>query len=454
MFRTKEIFLQIENNIKSIINQKTPEGERLWKMLLKQHPADIAKLVDRINPQFQEKLIKRLPKELMDRVFAELDELDQSELLIKMDDNLASLVLRNLQTDQLTDLFDNLSDEDLKKYMCMLQKKQRHRIISLLNFDSHAAGRRMNSQVLTLQSDFTVKKSVNLLQRFSPKKEMLRRIYVTDKEHKLIGHINLDDLILNKPDVSLSKIFHKNEMQVDAYEDQESVANQMRHYGLVSAPVVDKKKHFLGVITADDIFEIIEEEASEDVYKMSGMQSIEHSYFDSPLLTLVFQRGIWLVALLLLQTISSFIVSGYSELLSNNVILTFFLTALIGTGGNAGNQSSAIVIRGLATGEIGAGTKWKLLARELGVSILMAFMVVAVGFVRVYFYLQVLRIASIVSLALFFIVITSVLIGAFLPLMLDKLKIDPAHSAAPFLATVMDIIGVLIYFFIASKMLG
>jgi len=454
MFKDEKVFIQIESDIDAVVAQSSHLGKKLWKSLLEAHPADIAQLISKLDEDKQESLFKKLPKTLSVDVFIDLPVTLQVDLIDKLDVDQATLILKNIHTDQLADLFDELSDEDLKKYLSLLQRKQRHQIISLLNLDPDAAGRWMNSDILSLQKDLTVKKCIGLLQRLSPKKELLRTIYVTNKEHKLIGYINLEDLVLNRPDTSLADFLQENELVVNVQEDQETVAEQMDHYGLMSAPVVDDKNHFLGVITADDIFEVIKEESSEDVYKMSAVPPIEHSYFESPVLKLVWQRATWLISLLLLQSISGFIMAGYKDILSNNTVLALFITMLIGTGGNAGNQSSALVIRGLATGEISREKGLKVLLREFGVAILMAIILVVVAFGRVFYFHPSFLIASTISLALFIIVITSILLGTFLPLLLERLRIDPAHSAVPFLATLMDIIGILIYFFVASRILG
>ncbi len=454
MFNAKEVLLKIEENIDFVVKEHSDLGKELWEALLRQHPADIATIITRISSENKEALFKKLPIDLSINVFAELPLNLQLFLIDKIDVDQITLILQNIHTDELTEIFDELPDEDLKKYLNLLQKKQRHQIISLLNLKQDAAGRLMNSDVLTLSKDLTIRRSITLLQRLSPKKELLRRIYVTTKDNKLVGYINLDDLVLSKPDETLNKILRPNELIVDVHEDQEWVAKQMQHYGLMSVPVVDGERHFLGVITADDIFDVITEEGSEDVYKISAVQPMEYGYFETPIWSLFWQRGMWLVSLLLLQSLSSLIMSNFHELLDKNVILTFFLTALIGTGGNAGNQSSAILIRGLATGEINKQNGLLALMREMSISLILSVFLVIVMFFRVYFYHPSILIATAVSLTLFFIVNLAILLGSALPLIFERLHIDPAHTAAPFLATIMDILGVLLYCFIASKLLG
>jgi magnesium transporter len=451
----EELFTQIENNIKTVIIEDTSQGQDLWKKLLHQHHADIASLIEKLDTGKQKKLFKKLPRAIAIKVFQELPNTIQASILKEIDQDELTGIFHKMPSDQLTDLFDYVSDEDLKKYLKLIQRKQRSKIISLLHLDPDSAGRIMNSDVITLQRDFTVKKSISLLQRIDLPKETLRTIYITNKDNVLVGHINLEDLVLHKPETPLTRIIHKNELLIGVHEDQEEVAKQMHHYGLLSAPVVDESNHFLGVITADDLIEIVEEEASEDVYKMSGLAPVEHSYFQTSFSSLFFQRSMWLGGLLLLQSVSPFILSKFQTLIQNHLFLSFFYTMLIGTGGNAGNQSATLVIRGLATGEISRKNAFRVLIREFGMSILLALFLFGVTFARIYFTYPGNLVGTIaIGISLFLIINMSMLLGALIPFLLERLNFDPAHSAAPFLATLMDILGILIYCAVCSKILG
>lgn len=449
-----EVFAQIENNIKSVIREDTPQGMELWKKLLRQHHADIAELIEKLDVTKQKKLFKKLPRQLSIKVFPELPETIQASILEVIDDDEASAIFQKMSSDQLTDLFDHLSDEDLKRYLKLIQRRQRSKIISLLPLDPDSAGRIMNSDVFTLQRDFTVKKSVSLLQRIEIPKETLRRIYVTNKDNVLVGYINLEDLVINKPETPLTHIINKNELLISVHQDQEEVAKQIHHYGLLSAPVVDEENHFLGVITADDIVDIVEEEASEDVYKMSGLAPVEYTYFQTSFRNLFFQRSLWLGSLLLLQSVSSFILSKYDALIQSHLFLSFFYTMLIGTGGNAGNQSATLVIRGLATGEISRKNAFRVLLREFSMSIVIALLLFAITFARVYWVYPNIIGTIAISTSLFLIINVSMILGTFIPFMLERLGVDPAYSAAPFLATLMDIVGILIYCAVCTRILG
>ena len=229
----------------------------------------------------------------------------------------------------------------------------------------------------------------------------------------------------------------------------------MHHYGLLSAPVVDEHNHFLGVVTADDIVDVVEEEASEDVYKMSGLAPVEHSYFQTSFKSLFFQRSMWLGSLLLLQSISGIILNKYQTLIEGHIMLSFFLTMLIGTGGNAGNQSATLVIRGLATGEISRKNAIRVLLREFGMSLFLAAVLFGASFARIYMFYPSRTIEALaISASLFLIVSMSMVLGTFIPFMLERLNVDPAHSAAPFLATLMDVLGIIVYCAICSRILG
>jgi magnesium transporter len=454
MLSIKKILLQIENNIESIIKEDTVLGRDLWQILLQQHPADIALLINSIDQDSQVNLFKKLPKELAIKIFDKIQEEIQAQILSHLDQDDVEMIITQIPASALTDLFEHISDEELEKYLKLLQVKQRNALISLRSFAPESAGARMETDVLTLQESFTVKYSIEVLQRLTPKKTLARRIYVTDKNNVIVGYLDLDKLVLNKPETPLTQIMKKNELLVDVDEDQEEVANQMRHYNLESTPVIDREKHFLGIITAENVFEIIEEEESEDVYKMSGQAPMEHTYFATPTWMLVRQRIPWLVGLLFLQSFSSMILASYDKMISNYTIITLFLTMLIGTGGNAGNQSATLVIRGLTTKEITRQNGIKMLLRELGISLIIAGIIVAFGFTRVYYTSHNLVSTIAISISLFLIIVTSVTLGTLIPLLLERFNLDPAHSAAPFLTTLMDILGVIIYCFVCSKILG
>lgn len=454
MLKLEALISHLEDHIQEVLDGSTENGIQLWKAVLGHHPADIAAMIDRMRPERQAPFLKKLSKEVGPRVFERLAASTQSSLLTHLDIDQATYILQQMPSDKLTHLFDYVSDDHLQNYLKLLQKKQRTQIISSLNFLPKSAGRIMTSDVLTFPRDFTVKKSIGLLQRIGSKRDVLQHIYLTDEQHMLAGYIKIEDLVLSKPETPLMHIMFPCDVIARVDDDQEEVARQMKHYDLFSVPVVEQNNHFLGVITADDIFDVIEEEAGEEVYKMSGLSPIEDGYLQTSFWTLIRQRSVWLVGLLFLQSFSSEIMSSYDWVFEKYTIFTFFLTMLMGTGGNAGNQSATLVIRGLTTGEINRKTSWYVLMREMMSASVIGALLGCMSFIRVYTHNQDIMMAGIISLVLFCIIMCSMTLGTAIPLLLDRMGIDPAHSAAPFLATIMDILGILILCMIAARTLS
>ncbi len=438
-------FTKIIPYAKEVIHESSDRGKEAWKELSLEHPADIAKFIAAIKNSLQVEALEKMPEEIGALVFSELSHPTQADLIVQLNDETSGSFLNNIAPDVATDLFEYLSDIDLKKYLKLLQKKQRSQITALLHFDPKSAGGIMNSSVLTLTSDLTVKQSISLLQRVRPEKSVRYRIYVTDREHVLVGYITLDSLVINDPKTPLKHLLKEAELVIDAALPQEEVADMMTHYKLYSAPVVDMQNRFVGVILADDLIEIIEDEAQEEAYKISGVGDVSESYFETSNWHLIFERSKWLISLLLLQSFSPYIMSKFDAMLSEHVIISLFLTMLIGTGGNAGNQSSTLVIRGLATGEIPPSKAFRLVLREFFIGLVIAGILSVVSFARVFITYNDITSAIAISVSLFTIVMASILLGTMIPLILNRFKIDPAHSAAPFLSTLMDIIGISIY---------
>lgn len=438
-----KLFQDLSTHLDDVIKQNTPLGQTLWKEFTQQHPADMAQFFTDISRDNFKELFLTLPHHLKLEVFQHFSEPAKVICLAFLNDHDRTSIIHSLSMDDLTDLFDGLSDEELKKYLGILHKKDREKVLSLLQFESESAGGIMDIEVLTLMEDFTVEKSVKLLQRLQPRLELHREIYVTDRDNHLVGHINLEDLVLKHPNTRISSFLKKNELIAMADEDREQVAQKMVHYNLMTVPVVGTNNYFLGVIPSNTLVNIIEEEAGENVYKISAMTPIKQTYFETSFLKLMYQRSYILIALLLVESFSSTIIKAYELTLCG--FLMYFIPMLVSTGGNTSSQSSALVIQGLAAGEIYESNMRKFLWRELLMAIALATILGLAAFARVYISVGKIFESLTVSLSLSMIVLVSVMLGSLIPLVLKKLNIDPAFSAGPFLATVMDILGVLIY---------
>jgi magnesium transporter len=450
---TKKIITQMIENLEAVLNDELTTTE-LWQSFIKLHPADIADFCETISHEQAKSLFKRFDDTLKLAVFQNLSDALKVFCLSFLDDHDRALILQGTPLDRLTDLFDTLSDEALKHYLRLLHTKDRQTILSLLQFSPESAGRITETDVLTLMEDFTVEKSIRVLQRLQPDQHLHRRIFVTNQNNQLVGFINLEDLVLKQPSARIASFMRPNSYVINAQQDQEEVAHQMVHYGLMTGPVVDDYNNFLGVISSDTLIDVIEDEASEDVYKMSAMAPIKETYFDTPFFRLFYERSSILIILLIAQTLSSLIIQKYQATI--NGFLMLFLTMLISAGGNASSQTSAIVIQGLASGEINPANMFRFLRREFLMACIIGITLGCFSLIRIVVTHGVDKIwgGIAVSSSLSLIVLVSIVLGSCIPLGLKKLRLDPAFSAGPGLATLMDILGLLIYCFISHLILG
>lgn len=451
-----ELFELVIQHREEIIKQSSPLGEELLKRIIKLHPADIAELFDHLEHEEAVAIFVHFPREVQVRVFHEVHHTYKILLLESLSDADRSSFMSHLSIDDLTDFFDDLSDDELKNYLKLLHRKDRERVVSLLKFDPESAGGIMYTDVVTLMQDFTVEKSIHILQRLRPSRALHQKMYVTNQNNELVGHINLEDLVLKSPKTRISSILRSESLIVRVDEDRQDVANNMVHYGLSNVPVVGIDGTFLGAISSQALIETIEEEASEDIYRMSALSPIKYTYFETPFLKSLYQRSSILIILLLLQTFSSLIVAYYEKLLCG--FLTLFMSMLISTGGNASSQTSALAIQGMATGEIDPDDSRRFIRREFIMATLMGLLLGLFSFIRMYGTHQLFfghqpfnYVGSIaVSLSLMVIVIVSIVLGSSMPFVLRMLRIDPAYSAGPVLTTIIDVIGLLIYCLVSS----
>lgn len=449
---SRNILEEVRDNIDTVIKQDSELGKVLWREFLTIHPADIARFFSDIDRQTFKQLFLNLPKTLKLEVFEELSDTMKVYALSFMSDQDRADALNVLPADELTDTFDLLSDEELKSYLSLLHRKARERVFSLMKFDPESAGGIMDTEVLTLTEDFTVEKSIKLLQRLRLSRDIYQQIYVTNRDYQLVGYIRLEDLVLQSPKTRISEFMRKNELVAQAQEDQEAIAKKMVHYGLMTVPVVGDNNQFLGVIPSETLVDIIVEEAGEDVQKMSALAPLKYPYFETSFFRFLYERSYILVALLLAQSFSTTIMRAYESTLQFGFLL-YFTTMLISTGGNTSSQTSAIAIQGMASGEIRPSNMFRFLRREMLMALVLALILGVTSFIRAYLTAHNVLESFAISFSLSVIVLVSVIIGGCVPLLLKRLNIDPAFSAGPFLATLMDILGILIYCFITKLIL-
>ena len=439
----KDLLYGIQENIDSVIAHKDLESEKLWRKLLDTHPVDIADICKQLSQEEVKKLYQAVPHSMQLDVFHELPDKLKVYILSFLDDNEQVEAFQTLSTDELTDLFDIFSDEELKRYLGSLNKRVHEKVRKMLKFDPESAAGVMHTDVITLMEAFTVEKSISLMQRLRPSRDVHQQMFVVNKDHRLVGFVYLEDLIFNKPNVRISSFMHKNELVARADEDRETIAKAMVHYGLTTVPVVGIDGIFLGVISGDTLMDVLVEEAVEDVQKMAAVTPLTRPYFETPFFQSLYERSYILVILLLAGSVSTTIMRMYEATLTE--MLLMFVPMLTSVGGNTSNQTSAVAICGMASGEFTHNTVKKFLRRELMIASFLSLILGATSFTRVYLTSGVLWESIVVSLTLAIIVLVSVTLGSAMPFVLKRFNIDPAFSAGPFLATIMDIVGILIY---------
>ncbi len=449
---SKKTFDTIKEHLDKLDHIEYPEILKAWQDFLEYHPADIAHFLSHCDLDVIKKIFLRLPEDLQAKVFHELSTKLKIYCLSLLDDTQRSTLLRNLSIDELTDFFDELSEDELKKYLNLLHKKDRERVISLLKFAPESAGSIMHTNVITLMEDFTVEKSIYILQKIQPSRDLHEKIFVTNQNGELTGYILLADLVLKTPKTRISTFMREADLIIPVDENQRDIAQAMKHYSLMIAPVVDNEGDFLGIISSDTLVEIIEQEASEDIYRMSAVTPIKQTYFDTSFIKLFSQRSTILILLFLMQSVSSVILQAYELTLAG--FLGFWVTMLISTGGNVSSQTSALAIQGLATGEIDSQNKTLFIRRELFMALSLGLVLACLSFGRTFIDKGNLLGSCTVSFSLLMIIFFSVFLGSTMPILLKKIGLDPAHAAGPILATLIDVVGLFIYCFISKIVFG
>ncbi len=417
------------------------------------HPVDIAELMGLLDSQKQVMLFRLLKKDLAIAVFEQLDFEHQENLLRHFTDEKVAEILNQMSPDDRMELFDELPAKVVKKLLNLLEPAQRDIAASMLGYPENSAGRIMNPRVVDLKEYYTVEQALKRFRRLNPPEELSYTAYVTDAERHLLGQVSLRNLVLADPEDRIGDIMDREVIAVSTDDDQEKVAQIIQKYDLLAVPVVDREGRLVGAVTVDDAIDIIEAEATEDIHRLAAIRTTEDEYLHAPLWRRIKNRFIWLAVLLVMGTLTSFVIQGFSEVIQAIVALSFFIPMLIDTGGNVGSQSTTVVVRGLAIGELEGKTLWKVVLTETLIGGILGVLLGIIGVARVVFLRESPLIGFVVGLSIFVIVFVSNLIGVFLPVLFRKMRLDPAIAATPVITTIVDVVGVIIYFRIAQAFL-
>lgn len=431
--------------------QRYPEAREELSMM---EPADISEMLADVPRPRRVLIFRLLPKDLATEVFEYMEGHEREELLESFTEREAAEIIEEMSDDDRTELLDELPAKTVKKLMQHLSPDERKIANRLLNYPQDSAGRIMTAEYIGLQATMTATDALHHIRREARSKETIYTCFVMDGKRRLMGVVNLEDIILAQTGTLISDIMDENPISVTTMTDQEELARVMSRYDLHALPVVDLEGRLVGLVTFDDVLDIVEEEATEDFERMAGIQPVDDHYLETGLFSLVRKRLLWLVICIIAQAISSSVLKKYSLTIESVVSLTFFIPLLIGTGGNTGTQSATLIIRGMTLGDISLKNLGFIFLRESMTAILLGIPLGVLALLRAYMLGTGAQVAIVVALALMSVIIIGNLAGVILPFVARSMKIDPAVMSGPFITTVVDVLGLLVYFEIAGRVLG
>lgn len=427
---------------------------RTLKLLLEdQDPNVIYEMIEELETSEKAIVFRLLHKEVAAEVFSKLEPDEQLELVRMLTDDEIKSIIRNMDPSDRAELFDELPADVVTKLLSFLPKSEREQTIEILNYPENSAGRLMSPNFVYVLRNMNVEEALAKVRKFGKDADTIYTIFVVEEDRTLVGTIKLEELLFSEPETLIDEIFDDNLIYVKTTTDQEEVAELMKKYDLNAIAVVDNDMRLVGVIVIDDIVDIIEEEATEDIHRMAGMNVTTTSYFHTSPLLFIKNRLPWLIGLLVLQSFSALIVQKYEEFLAAIPIVAAFMATMIDAGGNTGGQASTLVIRGMALGEIELKDWWKVFLREAYVGAVLGGILGVVLFLRGFMISNNIVVNFSAAISLSLIIFFANTVGAMLPFIGKALHIDPAIMSGPFITTIADLGGIMIYFYIAHAML-
>ncbi len=441
----------VRSQLELLLESGNLEGAKA--LLIPVQPVDIAEAIEGIPESMQVIAFRLLSKAEAIEVYEYLDYSVQQALIEEFKRQEVIDIVDKMSPDDRAKLFDELPAKVVARLLSQLSPKERQATAQLLGYDDDTAGRIMTPEYISLKETLTVNETLERIRSLANASEIIYYLYVTDAYRRLMGIVSLRDLVVSAPETTLEDIMTRDVVFVHTSTDQEEVARTIQRYDILAVPVVDREDRIVGVVTVDDVIDIIEEEATEDIYALGGVQSDGDNYFQTGLVTVARRRVVWLLVLLLTNTVTGTIISSQQGLLQKVVILTAFIPLLTGTGGNVGAQSSTVVIRGLNTEEINDMGPGKVIFREALAGILLGSILGIMATVWAFWLQGSIEVALSVGTSLIAIALLASVAGSALPFLFRSFGLDPALMSAPFITTVVDVLGVLIYFNIARVIL-
>lgn len=437
-----------ENSLAIIQALKDGKKDVLQDLIDELQPYDIAQQYHSLPPKHRNKYLLYLSIEQLTDLLQELDKEEQLSVIYKLGIEKSSKVFDLMQNDDLASLLTDLEPEKIEELLSEMKEEESKIVQNLMNYPLETAGRLMNNRYVWIPQHFTIREAVDKLKHFAELAEYLNYLYVIDENKKLVGVVSYKDLLLADLHDKVEEVMYRRVVKADVYTDQEEIAKLISRYDFVSLPIVEKDNTLVGIVTVDDVIDVVMQEANEDIEKLSA--SGKAINFNTKPLVAAYKRLPWLILLLFIGLISGSIISTFEDTLQSVVALAFFMPLIAGMTGNTGTQSLAVVVRGLVSDDLNLKQVLKLILRELWVGVIIGITCGLMIAIIAYLWRGNMTLGLVVGSSLLITLIIGTLAGTIIPLILYKLKIDPAVASGPLITTINDIFSLLIYFGIAT----
>ena len=419
------------------------------------HYADVAEVFENLeDPESAQLFFRLLPKDIAAEVFSYMEAEDQERVISSVSDRELRFILDELYLDDYVDLVEEMPANVVKRVLKNSSPESRKLINQYLQYPEDSAGSLMTNEYVYLKRGTTVNQALSVIRTTGVDKETINKCYVLDPQHHLEGVVTLRDIILADPDTVMADIMRTSVISVNTNDDQEEVAKMFYKYDMLAMPVVDNENRLVGIITIDDVVDVVQEEVTEDFEKMAGILPSEDTYLKTPVFTLFKSRILWLMVLMVSAMVSGALITHFESAISALPLLVSFIPMLMGTGGNSGSQSSTTIIRSMALDEVELSDFFRVWWKEVRVALLCGVALGAVNYARIAFQYHDGSIAMTVSLTLVVTVVVAKSLGCILPMLAKKLKLDPALMASPMLTTITDACSILVFFLFVMLLLG
>ncbi len=414
-------------------------------------PADQADIFSDLDDAHQAKLLPQInPADAAD-IIEELYDEDAAEIAVQLPLTTLIRIVNEMEPDEAADLLDDLHPLQAEAVLAGLRSA--HRVQSLIHYPDDTAGGLMTSAFIALQRRMTAAQAIAAIRAWHPEEETIYYLFVTDRLKRLVGVVNLRQLIVADPNTPISEFMSTDVVYVTVDTDQEDCADLMQRYDLLALPVVGEEKHLLGIITIDDLVDVIQNEASEDIQRLGGAEPLDRAYLDTSIWRITRKRIGWLLLLFFTATLTGYVMDAFQSELQAMVALAIFIPLLIGTGGNAGSQTTATIIRALAVGDVDLADASRVWLHEVGIGLILGVSMGLIAYLLALAWVSDTRLALTVGLSILGIVLWSTGAGSLLPLLATKINIDPTVVSGPVMSTLVDATGLFIYFSIARLIL-